>query len=106
MVNYPISSIYLSNLDPSPLRFLPIEYELYKEYTKAGWTQLFPPLFRSLTPNSMGEGKHGEDDDGPEKYSFVYYEGTVILPQSLPHFLLEETSGRRRVIIVSLQHCL
>jgi hypothetical protein len=31
---------------------------------------------------------------GPEKYSFVYYEGTVI-PQGLPHFLLEETSVRR-----------
>jgi hypothetical protein len=62
MVNYPISSIYLSNLDPSPQRFLPIEYELYKRYTKAE-TQLFPPPCRSLTPNSMEEGKHGEDDD-------------------------------------------
>jgi|LakMenEpi03Aug12_release.lakeMendotaPanAssembly.Ray.scaffolds.fasta_scaffold3547184_1 hypothetical protein len=53
----------------------------------------------------MEEGKHGEDDDVPEGYSFVYYEDTAVIPQGLPHFPLEETSVRR-VSIVSLQHCL
>jgi hypothetical protein len=56
MVNYPISSIYLSNLDPSPQRFLPIECELYKEYTKAG-TQLFPPPFSQFDTQVNGGRK-------------------------------------------------